>query len=80
MRKQFEAKNRKQANRLRMLSDEWDNLPMVALKMGWSPMLFSPKLRELFQPVAVGPTWWASVVRHASCPSGRAQGPQAVGD
>ena len=46
LRDQYLVKLRKNPSRLSLLSEEFDNLPMVSLRLGYNPELFSPRLRS----------------------------------
>jgi hypothetical protein len=48
VRRQYQVKLRKNATRLSHLSEELDNLPMVALRMGYPAELFSPPLKKAY--------------------------------
>ena len=48
VRRQYQVKLRKNATRLSHLSEELDNLPMVALRMGHPAELFSPPLKKAY--------------------------------
>ena len=48
VRRQHQVKLRKNATRLSHLSEELDNLPMVAMRMGYPAELFSPPLKKAY--------------------------------
>ena len=48
VRRQYQVKLRKNATRLSHLSEELDNLPMVAMRMGYPAELFSPPLKKAY--------------------------------
>ena len=48
-RSQYLVRMRKNPSRLDIMAEELDNLPMVALRCGYDPALFSPELREKYQ-------------------------------
>ena len=43
------SKLRKNSTRLNILSDDYDNIPHVALSLGYPPSLLSPRLKEFYQ-------------------------------
>ena len=51
--RQHRLKIRKNACRLQLLSDELDNLPACALRLGFPPELFSPPLRQQYEAMRV---------------------------
>ena len=51
---QFNHRNRRHSNRLRILADEWDNIVAVALRLGYKPQWFPPEYRQTVEEMLSG--------------------------